>query len=306
MNHLVAIDWGTATLRAARIARADGTVLEERASGRGVLTVPPGGFRDVLFETCGDWLGADGTLCLVSGMAGSRLGWHEAPFCPCPAAFADLARALAWIEPGRIALVPGLSLEFLGVPDVMRGEEVQVFGAMELLQQDEGTFVLPGIHSKWLRVAEGRVQSFATFMSGEMYALLRQHSILARTLPPEDGPLDEAAFVRGILHAQQARSLLHGAFSARSLALFGRQPDAALPSYLSGLVIGEELRARSLHGTKVVLIGAAPLAERYALALATLGCTARRLGTEAAWRGMWALSRTVPPLPGTSPSSQSR
>jgi 2-dehydro-3-deoxygalactonokinase len=292
MRPLVAVDWGTSSLRVARVD-ADGRVLEERTSDRGILTVPAGAFPETLRETCGDWLHQPEALCLVSGMAGSRQGWQEAPYCACPAGFTDLSRALAWIEPGRIALVPGLRFDFLETPDAMRGEEVQVFGAMDLLRLQAGMFVLPGTHCKWVRVAEGRVQSFATFMSGEFYALLRQHSILVRTLPPEDGPLDEAAFLRGVHHAQQARSLLHSAFSARTLALFGRLPTQALPSYLSGLVIGEELRARALHGLEVVLIGAPALTERYALALRTLGCHSRSLGSEATWRGHWALARTL-------------
>jgi 2-dehydro-3-deoxygalactonokinase len=289
---LVAVDWGTSSLRVARIG-GDGHVLEERASERGILTVPAGAFPEVLRETCGDWLNQPDALCLVSGMAGSRQGWQEAPYCPCPAGFADVAKALAWLEPGRVGLVPGLSYDFLDTPDALRGEEVQVFGAMDLLGLQDGMFVLPGTHCKWVRVAEGRVQSFATFMSGEAYALMRQHSILARTMPAEDGPLDQAAFLRGVRHAQQARSLLHSAFSVRTLALFGRLAEAAQPSYLSGLVIGEELRARALHGTEVVLIGAPELTARYALALRSLGCASRCLGSEATWRGHWALARSL-------------
>lgn len=291
MTSLVAVDWGTSSLRAARIA-ADGSVLEERSSARGILTVPAGGFPAVLQETCGDWL-AGGTLCLVSGMAGSRQGWREAPYCACPAGFDELARGLCWIEPGRIALVPGLSCESRGVPDVIRGEEVQVVGAMDLLGVRDGVFVLPGTHSKWVQVAGGQVRSFRTFMSGECYALLRQHSILARTLPAEDPPLDEAAFTRGVRYAQEAGSLLHAAFSARTLALFDRLPAPALASYLSGLVIGEELRARDAQAAAVVLIGSAALTARYALALQAVGCSARTLGSEATWRGLWALARTL-------------
>ena len=292
MKALVAVDWGTSSLRAARIA-ADGAVLDERASQRGILTVPAGGFPGVLHETCGDWLAHPDALCLVSGMAGSRQGWQEAPYCPCPAGFAELGRSLRWVEPQRVAIVPGLSCEQQGVPDVMRGEEVQVFGAMDLLQQDEGSFVLPGTHSKWVRVAEGRVQSFATFMSGEIYSLLRQHSILARMMPDEDGELDEAAFAGGVRHAQDSGSLLHAAFSARTLALFERLPEAALPSYLSGLVIGEELRLRPARSGEIVLVGSPQLTRRYALALTTLGCRSRSLGAEATWRGLWALARTL-------------
>lgn len=289
---LIAVDWGTSSLRAARIA-GDGAVLEERASPRGILSVPAGGFPAVLQETCGDWLQPPDTLCLVSGMAGSRQGWQEAPYCPCPAGFGELARHLHWITRGRIALVPGLSCEADGVPDVMRGEEVQVFGALSLLRKDDALVVLPGTHSKWVLVRGGAVQSFATCMTGEFYALLRQHSILARTLPPDDAALDEPAFVRGVLHARTGGSLLHTAFSARTLALFGRLEPAAQPSYLSGLVIGEELRTQAARAADVVLIGSDTLTRRYALALSTLGVASRSLGSEATWRGLWALASNL-------------
>ena len=294
MQDLIAIDWGTTSLRAARIAD-NGEVLQERASQRGILSVPAGGFPAVLQETCGDWMQRDGALCLVSGMAGSKQGWREAPYCPCPAGFEEVARSLTWIESGRIALVPGLSCEHAGVPDVMRGEEVQVFGAMDLLGVRDGLFVLPGTHSKWAEVVDGRVRTFATFMSGEFYALLRKHSILSRTLPEQDGELDEPAFLRGVRHAREAGSLLHAAFSARTLALFERLPTAAQPSYLSGLVIGEELRARSGTRREVVLVGSDALTRRYALALHDAGCTTRSLGGEATWRGLRALARTLEP-----------
>jgi 2-dehydro-3-deoxygalactonokinase len=288
MRALVGVDWGTSSLRAARIA-ADGTVLEERASERGILSVPAGGFPEVLEQTCGDWLG-EGTPCLVSGMAGSRQGWREAPYCPCPAGFAELENSLAWITPGRIALVPGLSCEHGGVPDVMRGEEVQVFGALSLLGVEDGVFVLPGTHSKWVDVRGAQVLGFATFMTGELYALLRHHSILARTLPAEDPPLDEQAFVKGVRHAQDAGSLLHSAFSTRTLSLFDRLPPEPLASYLSGLVIGDELRGQRQLPEDLVLIGSTALTRRYAIALQALGVGTRALGSEATWRGLWALA----------------
>lgn len=293
MRPLVAVDWGSSSLRAARIA-PEGTVLEERACDRGILSVSPGGFPAALQDTCGDWLAAAGTLCLVSGMAGSRQGWREAPYCACPAGFAEVAQALTWIEADAIALVPGLSCASDGVPDVIRGEEVQVFGAMDLLQRQDGLFVLPGTHSKWVHVRAGRVQSFATFMSGEVYALLRQHSILARTLPLEEPSLDAEAFTRGVRQARAAGSLLRAAFGARTLALFDRLPPAALASYLSGLVIGEELRGAGPAGEEPVLVGSDALCARYALALQALGHpTTHRLGSEATWRGLWKLARKL-------------
>jgi 2-dehydro-3-deoxygalactonokinase len=189
--------------------------------------------------------------------------------------------------------VPGLSDESGGVPDVIRGEEVQVFGAMDLLQRADGMFVLPGTHSKWVRVEGGKVVSFATYMSGEVFGLLRQQSILARTLPAEEPPLDQEAFVRGVRYAQETRSLLRSAFSARTLSLFDRMPAESLASYLSGLVIGEELRAHGEVEQSVVLIGSNALTARYALALRVLGTDADSLGSEATWRGLAALARSL-------------
>jgi 2-dehydro-3-deoxygalactonokinase len=291
---LVGVDWGTSSLRVARLAHA-GEALEERSFARGILAVPAGGFPAALQEACGDWLREPGTLCLVSGMAGSRQGWREAPYCTCPAGFDALADSILWLDeaPARVGIVPGLSLDEDGLPDVMRGEEVQVFGAMALLARTEGTFVLPGTHSKWVRVAGAAVQGFATFMSGECYALLRQHSILARTLPPDDGPLDEDAFTRGVRDAAQAGSLLRSAFRVRTLALFGRMPAGAQASYLSGLVVGEELRAQGALPREVVLVGSAALTQRYALALRSFGVATRALGSEATWHGLGALARTL-------------
>jgi len=294
VKQLVALDWGTSSLRAALLDDR-GRAIEERSLPRGILTVAPGEFPAVFDAACGDWMRAGSPLALISGMAGSRQGWLEAPYCACPAGFSDIAAQLAWVQAGRVAIVPGLCCEQQGVPDVMRGEETQVFGALSLLEQGEGLLVLPGTHSKWVRVEAGRIQSFATFMTGEFFALLRQHSILARTLPQEDGELDEAAFMRGVAHAGHSGNLLHSAFSARTLSLFDRMPAAAMPSYLSGLVIGEELRSQQLQALTqpVVIIGSQALTRRYELGLQTLGVPARRVGSEASWRGLWAIAQTL-------------
>ena len=177
---LVAIDWGTSALRGARLDES-GRVLEERSAPLGILNVPDGDFAATFAAQFGDWMKPPGTLCLISGMAGSRQGWAEAPYVSCPAGPAELARHLHWIEggpfPGRIALVPGLSDTQRDVPDVMRGEEVQIFGAMSLAGLTEGLFVLPGTHSKWATVRGGRIVGFRTFMTGEAFGLFSRHSI---------------------------------------------------------------------------------------------------------------------------------
>ena len=293
MRQLIAVDWGTSSLRAA-LLDGRGQVLDQRSLPRGILTVPAGEFPGVLAAATAQW--AQGaTLYLLSGMAGSRQGWLEAPYCPCPAGLADVAARLAWVEPGRVAIVPGLSCEPGGVPDVMRGEETQIFGALKLLDRSDGVFVLPGTHSKWARVTAGRITSFSTFMTGEFYALLRQHSILSRTLPPAEGELDLVAFERGVGYAIQSGNLLHAAFSARTLSLFDRMPAQVLPSYLSGLVIGEELRSQEFagDGAGLIVVGTDALTARYRLALQVLGIPAVVAGAEATWRGSWEIAQIL-------------
>jgi 2-dehydro-3-deoxygalactonokinase len=294
---LIAIDWGTSSLRGARLG-TKGQVLESREFPRGILTVPLGQFEAVFHELFGDWLQATDALCLISGMAGSRQGWQEAPYCPCPAGFAELGQHLLWLQPGRIALVPGLSCtstDPLNTPDVMRGEEVQIFGALQLAGRDSATLVLPGTHSKWVQVQGGRVTQFQTFMTGEVFALMSQHSILGKTLDL-NGAFDEATFLQGVDQSQQPGSVLHHLFAVRTLGLFDRLSATQLPSFLSGLLIGEELRnpAVSPDSPPVILIGSQALTLRYSLALQHLGVACQSRGAEATWAGLHALASACP------------
>lgn len=293
---LIAIDWGTSSLRGARLGES-GQVLESREFPRGILTVPTGQFEAVFQELFGDWLQQPHALCLISGMAGSRQGWQEAPYCPCPAGFAELGKHLLWLQPGRIALVPGLSClgaDALHTPDVMRGEEVQIFGALQLAGRDSATLVLPGTHSKWVQVQGGRVTQFQTFMTGEVFALMSQHSILGKTLDLQ-GAFDEAAFLQGIDQSQQAGSVLHHLFAVRTLGLFERLSPTQLPSYLSGLLIGEELRAQAVSNDAgpLILIGSVALTLRYTLALQHLKIPCQSQGAEATWAGLFALASSL-------------
>jgi 2-dehydro-3-deoxygalactonokinase len=299
MKPLLAIDWGTSSLRGALLGDG-GDPIEERTHSRGILTVAPGEFPQVFDRLFGDWMNG-ARLCLMAGMVGSRQGWQEARYCACPAGFDDIAAHLAWVQPGRIAIVPGLTCArealagepALATHDVMRGEETQVAGALRLLGVDAGTLVLPGTHSKWVRVAGGRIESFATYMTGEFFALLRQHSILGRTLPPADAGPDDAAFALGVRVALQGASLLNTAFSARTVALFDQLAEDRRTDYLSGLVIGEELRAQPAIDGTVIVVGADALTQRYRHALALQGVESRCVGEAASWAGLWAIAESI-------------
>jgi 2-dehydro-3-deoxygalactonokinase len=293
----IGVDWGTSRFRAYLIGR-DGSVLDRRESERGILAVAPGEFPGVLAAAVGDWRRIHPTAPIVAcGMVGSRQGWREVPYVACPAGFAEIARRTVAVECpplGTVRLVPGLACrDDAGIPDVMRGEETQIVGAIDALGSGSHLLVLPGTHSKWATVRDQTIVSFATFMTGELFAVLRDHSILGR-LMSRDG-FDEAAFARGAAAVAGGGSLLHLLFSARTLGLFDELPAEALESYLSGLLIATEVKdalaATSERPLSVGLVAGAALAPLYARALDRHGVAARDIGEDAAARGLSAIAR---------------
>lgn len=287
---MIGVDWGTTSLRAYRIAE-NGAVTDRIAAPQGILAVPAGGFAEVLRGLIAPWLAAGETRVLLSGMVGSRQGWVEAPYLPCPAGAAEIAAALIDIpfDGASVKLVPGLcDRDASGTPEVMRGEETQILGVLDRIGTD-GLACLPGSHAKWARIAGGRIASFQTFLSGEAFAALRSGTILGRMMT--DAPTDLPAFLRGVARGEGA--LLHQIFGARSLALFGELAEAETASYLSGLLIGHEIRAALLPDVPVFLIGAAPLCALYAAAIRALGGTAEILAEDAAAFGLASIGATA-------------
>jgi 2-dehydro-3-deoxygalactonokinase len=291
---MLAVDWGTTSFRAYLLGR-DGRILESRSAPAGILSVKEGGFAAVLEQHAGDWIAAGEGPVLMCGMIGSRQGWLEVPYAMCPAGLAEVAagmRRVAWGGHGAW-IAPGLSCrDAAGVPDVMRGEEVQILGALDTLGAGAHAICLPGTHSKWVEVHDGRITGFATHMTGEMFAVMKAHSILGRMM--RDGPVDEAAFGDGVKRSGQAGGLLHHLFGTRSRALFGELPDAASASYLSGLLIGHEIRAAGVRTGRVQLLGNAQLAATYAKALAALGMESSTLDPDMATRALHRLAGMLP------------
>ena len=261
----IAVDWGTTNRRAYRLD-AHGRCAAEFEDDRGALSVPAGGFPDAVAEVrarLGDM------PLLLAGMIGSNRGWMEAPYVPCPAGFGDLAAGLAWAD-DRAAIVPGVCDPQR--PDVMRGEEVQLLGAIA-----EGMIPLdcvvchPGTHNKWVTIANGRIAGIRTVMTGELFNLLREHSILADLL------VDEAeaggAFEAGVRHGLEGDDLQAELFSVRARVLLGkaRREDAA--SYTSGLLIGGDVRIglRSSEAIRIFVMARPELTRLYAAALAIAG-----------------------------------
>lgn len=296
---LVSIDWGTTSFRA-YLADARGAVIDQAASDKGIMAVTGGRFVDVLTAAVKPWIDRHGRMPVVmSGMIGSRQGWVEAPYVKCPADVKALAGQLTTVDVegvGRVALVPGLEARDTdGRPDVVRGEEAQVFGALAVMNVRDGLFVLPGTHSKWVSVKGGVITGFRTYMTGEVFAALRGHTILGRLMTPKGG--GGPGFAKGLAAGAAAGApgdLLHRIFSVRTLGLFGELPPPELADYLSGLLIGAELTAGSQAAKGgFTLIGGAELAERYARAAGLLGLKATAAPAGPVVSGHLAIARTA-------------
>jgi 2-dehydro-3-deoxygalactonokinase len=290
---MIGVDWGTSSFRAYRLG-TDGAVLDRREAPMGILQVPAGGFEHALRAQVGAWLDDGETRVLLSGMVGSRQGWLEAPYLPCPAGAAEIAAALVRVPfaGADVRLVPGLSdADQTATPEVMRGEETQIVGALDRLVSDEpggeGIACLPGSHSKWARIRDDRIVAYRTYLSGEAFAALKGGTILGRMMT--DGPHDPEGFTRGLARAGEPGHLLHHLFGVRTLGLMGRLPEAASASYLSGLLIGHEVRAALPADATVHLIGATGLCGLYAEAVVAFGGRAAIMPADAAARGLAAI-----------------
>ncbi|MEJ0016237.1 MAG: 2-dehydro-3-deoxygalactonokinase [Acetobacteraceae bacterium] len=284
---MIGVDWGTTSFRAFRIAR-DGTIRDRRTALRGLLNVPDNRFADTLRDEIGPWLAAGEDHVLLSGMIGSRQGWKEAPYLACPAGAPDVAAALVEVEFdwAQVKLVPGLATaDDAGVAEVMRGEETQVFGMLRVMG-GSGLACLPGTHSKWVRVEAERITGFTTHMTGEAFGALRGHTILGRMM--REGPADGAPFDAGVRRSADAGGLLHHIFGARAQVLAGRLAETDAAAYLSGILIGHEVRAAMAgqQGAVVHVIGSADLTALYARAIAAAGGFPERHDGEAAARGL--------------------
>jgi len=290
----ICVDWGTSSFRA-YLMDSNGEIIARRESPRGILTVAAGDHEAVLAAAVGDWrTGAGAPTILMAGMIGARQGWVEAPYARCPAGLREIAAAMVTVETARlggIGLVPGVRGSAPGgAPDVMRGEEAQILGAIALTDRADGVFVLPGTHSKWARVVAGRIASFTTYMTGEAFAALKQHTILGRLMEGEAE--DRAGFEAGVRAAaalERPGDLLHAIFMTRTLGLFDQLAPRQLSDYLSGLLIGAELVSGAVGVRSAVVIGSPALTARYCAAGAVLGLALEPAPQDCAPHGLLAL-----------------
>lgn len=262
----IAVDWGTTNRRAYKVD-SSGACADEFEDGKGALSVPKGEFPTAAAEIrarLGD------LPMLLAGMAGSNRGWVDAPYVPCPSGVDDLVRNLVWAS-DRDAIIPGLSYTGEDRADVMRGEEVQLLGAVA-----DGTIPAdalvchPGTHDKWVHVEAGRIARFRTVMTGELFNLLKQHSILADLLQGDVAPNE--AFARGVAHALANDDLTSELFAIRARWLLGKGDRDSSAAYASGLLIGSDVKTGLAgHRGLVTVMGRPELTALYAAAVRQSG-----------------------------------
>lgn len=282
----ILVDWGTTNLRAVALD-GDGTIVDRRDVALGLRRMRDRTFAGVFDETLGDWRTGGDVPVLLSGMVGSRQGWIEAPYCPCPVTAADLAGRLTAVpERENTWIVPGVCLPPDGSKhDVMRGEEVQVFGALDITKRDSASLCLPGTHSKWVRVEAAAITRFATAMTGEVFAVLTDHSILGAMMT-DGAAFSEQAFRAGLDRSGAPGGLLHHLFTVRADGLFDTLAPGQARDFLSGALIGHEVRDLSLQfkteNEDIVLVGAGKLGRCYEIAFEHFDLPCRTVSVEEA------------------------
>lgn len=275
----IAVDWGTTNRRAYRVG-PDGRHNAEFEDDRGVLAIGTGGFPEAVAQIR-ERLGE--LPLLMAGMIGSNRGWIEAPYVACPAGFDELAAKVVWSEPGHAAIVPGLSLVANRRADVMRGEEVQLLGAVRAgLIPADGLACHPGTHNKWVVLQNGEITSFRTVMTGELFNHLKGKGILADWL---GGPVEVGEpFRAGVRDGLDGGALGADLFTVRARVLLGQARPMDAASYTSGLLIGSDVRAGLAEGGgTVTVIGRPDLTRLYAAAIEEAGRDACEVDGEAAF-----------------------
>lgn len=292
---LIGIDWGTSSLRAFLIG-AGGEVLDHISKPLGIMQINDGDFERSFNDLVGPWQQAIDLPIIASGMITSRNGWVETPYVSVPSGVQQLADALVTHKTSdgtTITFVTGMTADHNGVPDVMRGEETQIIGA-SVLGMSNGIFVMPGTHSKWITLHCDQIVDYSTYMTGEVFAALSKHTILATLM--EYAPFKEDAFRKGCaVGLAEGSNFLHDLFGVRSLPLFGKITGTMVKDYLSGLLIGAEVKGADVAQIKgpVTIIGRDDLADRYEIALSIAGLKTNRAPDDIVARGHFMVAQAA-------------
>lgn len=290
---LIALDWGTTNVRAA-LLDGGGNKLDERRGESGVGHFSPDQFAARFDELVSGWPNAP---AIAAGMIGSRQGWIEAEYLAVPATTKALAQALVSFAHNdrMVTIVPGLKFEDGQRFDVMRGEESQLAGLLATDPTFSGTVIMPGTHSKWVRLESGVIDGFQTYMTGELFDVISEHTILRHSVSATDGS-DQHFKTKVRELAQNPASLEGSLFGLRARHLLDSCDQGRLRQELSASLIMAELRAGAHDGfsldSPVVLVGTEALTAHYETALTALEHGSRRIkGTSLVWPALFELAR---------------
>lgn len=295
MPHIIAIDWGTSSFRACQID-SDGKIIDKTHSDSGISKIPKGQFSEVMKKEISHFSHMDSCSILCSGMITSRQGWVETPYVESPCGIDQLVKELVkadFDDNCRLYFVPGV-MQKTPHPDIMRGEETQLMGlpASEKIK----TCILPGTHSKWVTMKAGRIISFATFLTGDLYHALLSRSILMHAV---DSAKPDDSFVEGVSQGISAfgknRGLLTELFSTRARSILLSDPHSGSRQFISGLLIGMEIAEARQQGmlerSPVAVIGNLDLTRQYNRALSYLGIDCESATEDIAAKGQFRIAQ---------------
>ncbi|MEO1642215.1 MAG: 2-dehydro-3-deoxygalactonokinase [Pseudomonadota bacterium] len=295
---LICGNWGTSNLRAFGVS-AQGELLTDIETGAGIASLSKAEQETTWFEAIAPLQDhAPKVPHLICGMAGSNLGWLETGYVETPATLVAVSNALRWETRGgiKIGIVPGLSgKSWAGMPERMRGEETEILGAISRFNISDATLCLPGTHTKWVRIKDGKIDQFNTAITGELFAVLSENSILKPSAPQVHSiTAFEAGAKLGL--SNEGGDLIHRLFATRSQHLAGDLKPGHTAAFLSGLLIGADVRgamnALSHQRAPIGIIGETALSSRFAHVLALAGAQARFYPSErCVAAGLAALAR---------------
>jgi 2-dehydro-3-deoxygalactonokinase len=287
------IDWGSTNFRAFAMDNK-GNLVDKIDHKLGLLQITDGKFAPSLQQILSDWLGAFQSFPIVmAGMVGSAQGWIPVPYITTPVNINNLGeQASSFILPwgAQATIIPGVSYsDASGNKDVMRGEEVQLFGLIKMINETNATALFPGTHSKHIEFSNNQLNQFSTYMTGELFSILSAQSILGRDLPKQKP--SESAFYKGVIESN-TNNLTHQLFMTRTHRLFGDIEESAILDYLSGLLIGYE--TREIQAKHVYLVGSEKLSTRYQVACQALSINTTFInGDDAFLAGMLEIIKVI-------------
>jgi len=267
----IAVDWGTTHLRIWALGK-DGEIIAKRNSDRGMSKLERSEFEPALWALISDLMPVDRDIPIIAcGMVGSRQGWIDAGYVATPCAPPNISRAATPADTKLMMhILPGIKQ--MEPADVMRGEETQIAGYLREQPDFDGVICLPGTHTKWVHVSAGQIVSFQTYMTGEMYSLLSEKSVLQHSMVSDGWDAD--AFAAAISDAvARPAAFTAQLFRLRASSLISGMPPQTARARLSGLLIGLELVAARAYwlGRNVTIVGRNDLAQLYLAGLQSQG-----------------------------------